>query len=96
MQLMSSIFPRPNSAKNISTDSSTTHTLIYRGAIYQIPQQRVKRATRVQEQFAQRVEKQLVYRGAAYEIAPASIPEAIAPTTIHRLIYRGATYLKAI
>ena len=96
MQLMSSIFPRSNLVKNIPADSSATHSLIYRGATYQIPRRQVNRVIQAQEQLAQRVGKQLIYRGVTYEIVPTSMPEAIAPQTMHRLIYRGATYLKAI
>jgi hypothetical protein len=96
MQLTSSVYQRTNSVMNIPADSPVTHTLVYRGVTYQIPQQRVSRAAQEQARLAQLIGKRLIYRGATCGIVRTSIPEAIAPKPMHRLIYRGTTYLKAV
>ncbi len=97
MQLTSSVVQATSSVTTIPADSGATRPLIYRGTTYQIPLQRASHTT-AQEQagLAQLVGNRLMYRGATYDMVPASLLEAIVPKIMRQLIYRGTTYLKAI
>jgi hypothetical protein len=95
MQSMSFDSQATNPLATIPAQPPATYTLIYRGLTYEVSQQRVNRGEQAQERLAQLVGQRLIYRGSTYEIRPVAPPAPVVPTTMHRLIYRGMTYMKA-
>lgn len=85
-----------NSVPTASTQSDDTHKLIYRGSVYEVPKQPIQNSQSVLEQMASLVGKKLIYRGSTYQIMPTEEPTMTTPKTVHRLIYRGLTFEKAI
>lgn len=85
-----------DSISSSSRKSDNTHTLIYRGCVYEVPKQQCHNPNFVQKQITYLLGKKLIYRGTTYQILPAEKPAMAAPKKVHRLIYRGFTYEKAI
>jgi Domain of unknown function (DUF4278) len=80
-------FPQIQSAVQPPTADKATHTLIYRGTTYEVPQHKLP--SRTPEEIAQLIGKRLTYRGTTYEMVPAATPE---PRTARQLCYRGVTF----
>lgn len=95
MQFMSFTAQDTHQVANRSANSSTTHTLIYRGATYQVPQQRINRTDSPVSSSATHT---LIYRGVTYQVPQQRVNRTVqaqvrfAQLVGKRLIYRGATY----
>jgi Domain of unknown function (DUF4278) len=80
--------PQIQSVVQPPTADKATHTLIYRGTTYEVPQQKLP--ARTPEEITQLIGKRLTYRGTTYKIIPAATP---VPRTARQLCYRGVTFV---
>ncbi len=79
--------PQIQSAVESPADTAT-HTLIYRGTTYKVPQHKLP--ARTPEEISQLMGKRLTYRGTTYEMVPAATP---IPRAARQLCYRGVTFM---
>jgi hypothetical protein len=84
-----------NPVATLLAQRPATPTLCYRGVTYEGPQQRVNGEEQTQDQLAQLGGRWLSYRGSTYAMGPAASRSSVVVSTMHRLMYRGTTYLKA-
>ncbi len=80
--------PQIQSAVQPSTTDKATHTLIYRGTTYEVPQHKL--SARTPEEITQLIGKRLTYRGTTYKMIPAATP---VPRAARQLCYRGVTFM---
>lgn len=82
--------PLVQSASEQAAVVEPTHTLIYRGTTYEVPQKPAPAYT--QEEKLQLIGKRLCYRGTSYEIVPTSMSTSKEPKVAQKLCYRGVTF----
>jgi hypothetical protein len=74
--------------------SKPTHTMIYRGSVYEAPKDHPYRPSPTPAELKQLLGKELIYRGANYIIERGKEIIPSYPQVAQRLIYRGTTYMR--
>lgn len=75
-----------------STPSKLSHTLTYRGVSYEVQKHNLSRQSRTPVEVAHLLGNCLIYRGAQYTIASATVSATPTLSQAQHLIYRGVTY----